>query len=510
MKGIIYVNDEETKLEDIEGFEDFNEEDIKNFNELEELEKEKGYSFSPSIYGYGISITIDEENSIEKMINDEEKIKKAIEIERMIDFHENDYILEFIEKNADNLFESVEYISLSLKKQTPLEFINNNPSILSKKIIIPIRIELTDSETLANLVRTYNGLTDKIYVSLEGNSGYVNLDDCQKVFKIIDKEVEYIRQLNLSPMETIMYVYDKIKTRVYLEENENELFVESRDLSAVMLGDKIVCVGYSRLLKTYLNKLGIDANELVLENRVNDTSGHARNIIYVNDPKYNIDGVYCFDSTFDSKKRKDDKTFVNRYRYFAKTIDQMNTLDNNYYSIYDLPKISNEFFEEVKAILEKRKSVDFFDNIKYIKTIKFMEKVLRTKNIEKVSPLIKLLDRCEPSETAIILSRLKKIINMFNKQLSAETMLSVYDKVRQVESLENPAEYPHTLEDTYIVFDFAKWEFEMPHYRPEESLLRTLLGDDSVSKNRTKKENFFGFIHETNKNKKVEETRMKK
>ena len=98
--------------------------------------------------------------------------------------------------------------------------------------------------------------------------------------------------------------------RLYKLDEEN--YYKSSDVSSVLTGDSIVCAGYSNVFNAILKCLNIKAAPLISKE-----AKHQRSIIYVQDEKYNIDGVYVFDPTWDRRKNKEDKEYINRYNYFA-------------------------------------------------------------------------------------------------------------------------------------------------------------------------------------------------
>lgn len=142
------------------------------------------------------------------------------------------------------------------------------------------------------------------YVNLQGNSGYVKLDECKKIMNEIKKYVDHIKKLNLSPLESILYAYDMVRDRVYKKENTDDYSL-SRDLKNVLFGNEIVCVGYSRILSCIFDNLGIDNNLIYLSSKDN-SSGHLRNAVYVDDQKYGVSGYYYLDATWDSKRQEND------------------------------------------------------------------------------------------------------------------------------------------------------------------------------------------------------------
>ena len=105
----------------------------------------------------------------------------------------------------------------------------------------------------------------------------------------IDDIVAKINKYNLSPIEQIMYAYDLVRDRVYQLEDDGEDYSVSRDISSVLFGDKIVCVGFAEIFSKVLDALNI---RNVLFTIVGRKSGHMRNAVYVNDSKYDIHGVF--------------------------------------------------------------------------------------------------------------------------------------------------------------------------------------------------------------------------
>ena len=84
---------------------------------------------------------------------------------------------------------------------------------------------------------------------------------------------------------------------LYNEELTDKL-TESRSISKSLSNGYIVCVGYSKIFCQLLSELGINSNLVYIEPK-NGGGGHARVIVKVIDEKYNINGVYVFDPTWD-------------------------------------------------------------------------------------------------------------------------------------------------------------------------------------------------------------------
>ena len=132
----------------------------------------------------------------------------------------------------------------------------------------------------------------------------------------LDKLIEPIKNAKLSPYEKYLAVYNIVKQfKPYKENHENKK--ESRYLRYILNNEYIVCVGFSKLLTTLLNKVDIKSLEIstnvdtsydqgfTKDNTPTNFNGHARNIIKIDDDKYNIHGIFIADSTWDNDIKHD-------------------------------------------------------------------------------------------------------------------------------------------------------------------------------------------------------------
>ena len=132
----------------------------------------------------------------------------------------------------------------------------------------------------------------------------------------IKKMAEKINSNEFSPLEKILTAYFMVTKRKYNEEKKNESLADSRSVYSVLNTNKIVCVGYSELMQAILD-LTKDENIKVYQNGVQIiqnkigaffgfdnlyASGHRNLVIYVKDKKYNLDGYYYVDPTWDCSK----------------------------------------------------------------------------------------------------------------------------------------------------------------------------------------------------------------
>ena len=65
-----------------------------------------------------------------------------------------------------------------------------------------------------------------------------------------------IRKNEFSPLEKLLCAYINVKNHEYKSEGENEHYSQSRSIYGVLNSDKIVCVGYSELLKAIIEQVG--------------------------------------------------------------------------------------------------------------------------------------------------------------------------------------------------------------------------------------------------------------
>ena len=164
-------------------------------------------------------------------------------------------------------------------------------------------------------------------VSLSNGSSVNDMDRLLYVNNKLEELVAPYKEQNLSPYERYLAAYNKAKLYKPYKQCPTS-FVESRDLDKIVDNEYLVCTGFSRLLKDFSQRLDVPIatygtkveapkgfnEELGDYEVIHD--GHARNVVYLNDPKYNINGIYLADSTWDNKYENDS------YLYPNMTIDE--------------------------------------------------------------------------------------------------------------------------------------------------------------------------------------------
>lgn len=402
---------------------------------------------------------VDDNYKLESQLSDRKKVLDSIEeTSYIINTDKNVFYeegIEYFKNNFDNFLDEVQFVILSFAEYDSLEFIKKNPILLSKKIVLNINLSITDYDKLLELMIKYDGILDKIYVKLYGNSDYINLLKCAEVMDMIRNIALPIKKLNLSPMEMVMYAYDKIRDREYRIEDSTDSMSKSRDLAEVLFGDKIVCLGYANIFSAILDYLGIKNDISYLANK-SSIYGHARNLAYIKDSKYDIDGVYYFDLTWDSKAFYSKNNYLRGYKFFARTND---SLKNDNFEDVVMPLYSQNLCKEVKKIIKNGK---YSELNKYKNTLNYMSCLVMGSYFILSEYMIDKDLSCK---------NIDLIFDKFNKPLSGEVLLNILNNVRKIEYYEDSSFYPYTIDDLYVVFVNSNWKFKNTYLTPQQKLL---------------------------------------
>ncbi len=197
--------------------------------------------------------------------------------------------------------------------------------------------------------------------------------------------------MNLSPFEKYLFAYNKVKQyKKYKENNDDK--TSARNIYQLLDNDYMVCVGFARLLGDLLEKLGIPSvdysvgvdvglddikdDTLVLPDKVVSSKDgkehevltkrgdHARLEVHLVDPKYDIDGYFLADPTWDNDMKHD------TYNYALMTQDEYIGIRRyNYFNRYGIDELFfihslEEFYDKINLLLNKNKNQKEGDIIK--------------------------------------------------------------------------------------------------------------------------------------------------
>lgn len=187
---------------------------------------------------------------------------------------------------------------------------------------------------------------------LEYDHNIVSLEDFKTMRATLDYYRDQILEANLSPLEKVLYAYDIIKSFEY-EEAKNKS--DSRSIHSIIRDGKIVCVGYAVFLEQLLKEVGIEATSIstMVPDNKGRLNGHKRNIIKIVDKKYNVNGSFAFDATWDSARNLSKVITTDGVEKIreAKKIDETDTVVKSYdnLSLYNCFMIPASRYQQVFA-----------------------------------------------------------------------------------------------------------------------------------------------------------------
>lgn len=232
---------------------------------------------------------------------------------------------------------------------------NNIFDIIHKTDIVPY-IKINNKELFNKYLFNHLSLV-KDNIIIVNKNNFIKINEYIKYEKTLFLMIKEASKL--SCLEKYLYAYNIVKSFKTYKESKN--IDDCRDIYKILNNDYIVCVGYINLLSDLLNKLQIENTSYVV-----DVVGgkHNRLIVNIRDLKYNVDGIYISDPTFDRSFDFDyynhalitplDSTYLKRHAYlsislkelfFLREIDDYYTYLNKYLKYIDNDK--NILFYEI-------------------------------------------------------------------------------------------------------------------------------------------------------------------
>lgn len=400
-----------------------------------------------------LGLTISDETKIEEILSKESVTKLLIKelastkLTAQSLFDENIKIIEKILSENPDVLNCCDSISFVADKEIK-DYIDKNP------ILKVYNMHLNGNHTIdsksGNELYSLFGEYENVYLFFDGNKTERHIKEYKSTIDAIDDIVKTINKYNLSPLEKIMYAYDLVRDRVYTKESENESNIVSRDLSSVLFGDKIVCAGYVAIFNAVLKNLGISVMDYIIARKDNNKKGHIRSLVYVNDKKYNINGIFLFDPTWDSKKYEGDKSYLTSYKFFCKSKDEFRYFDQEYNNV-TLPNYSKNFAPKVKKIIETEGLIHIPSDI--AKTFNDISILVNNKSLangiifnEKIPKELRNVFASMTDTQELIKSLDKFQTLFFGQTLNPLILLEILYNVRKIQYYEDPERYPFDTE----------------------------------------------------------------
>lgn len=211
------------------------------------------------------------------------------------------------------------------------------------------------------------------------------IDELKKEDQLLDLMVADIKNQNFSLFEKYIAAYNIVKKfKKYLENNNDK--TESRYIRKFLNNDYMVCVGYANLLRELLERLDIRSysygvsvdtsydDGFTLEEKSIDLTGHARVIVNINDPKYNISGVYVVDPTWDNDLEND--YYNHALMSFDKTCNEKRMSNLSFEDLIMNVKSMDEFNNKANIFIKHTKNSPFNQSLGYAEKENYALKTL--------------------------------------------------------------------------------------------------------------------------------------
>lgn len=378
-----------------------------------------------------------------------------------------DFLDELNHLNKEEFYNKFQSINIVGSIEDVINYLHNNPELKEKNICYvnqDNRFEvsekgLQEASNIFEIIKESTGC--EVSFVFAGNEHPSKIEDIKKVIDIINKIVSEVKSLNLSPFEETLYVYDIIRGRQYKEEDANEAYFKSRDLVSVLLGDKIVCVGFVNLFNTILKKLNILCTKFRITSVDPDEAGHVQTLVYLIDSKYNIEGLYIYDPTAECKDN--DNSYLSSYFYFAKTSEEM------------LPFYKREKLFPNYKYLTKKELSKLESSLPSQINVNQMSKYQLTKGINTILSLMgedKIAFLKEYSKKELM-DVYKRVYDYFNRPFPIETFIKAFKHVRSLEYYLHPEIFPFDI-TTISEATFTNSFYKISLSTEEQKLLKVL------------------------------------
>lgn len=390
---------------------------------------------------YSFMINLTSWKSYKDIVKSKKKITKYFQknykknmVEYRGEFVELNEIYNKYFANEIDLFADSDCIEIDASFKEVSDYLKLNPELKMKKIVFANPLDLEYATLLE--VKKYLGEFNNVYFKVDGNEELIKVEDYEKTVNKIQDIIEHIKNYNYSPFERVLHAYDLARDKKYKLEDIGEKTTVSRDLTSVLLGDKIVCAGYANVFNIILKHLDIPSIVHKLHGN-GKNNRHTIVLAYIKDEKYDIEGVYDFDVTADSKK--DDNSFFNKYGGFAKTREQMMNIYLRKYSDETFAGLSDNLVTSFEECYKKHGMIWVLDNLR--QPINRLSNLIDDKSLLNVVPLI------YEKQTDIdqVINSLEKYDVLLNNMLDADTFLKMLYNVRKNEYYENPNKYPFSM-----------------------------------------------------------------
>ena len=442
-----------------------------------------------------ISFHFNSLKSIESLLDNSIDINQIIQVNDNISTEEIDTIKKNI-FNGNYTFDNLKIAASSNNTKEVITLLKDKASTIDIS-----DLDMIETNDIIN--------SDNINDDIKFITKYNYYDKCTKsewleLSRYLNNIVSYVKRYSLSPLEICIFVNDLLKEKKYNKSCEQSFDSfsewynnqsESRSLLKVYKCDNIVCVGFSNLYASILELCGINVENIFYYPTANNQKnvGHASNLVYLNDEKYSICGVYEVDTTW-GRYTNEDGTYnyqksINNYKYFCRSISnaiKMKELSKLNIEIFTTNKNSFSicYFENAIKLLYKyiemgAPSIIIKNHLKIIiKQIEILNNKLNSNLLDKrINDLYNLINNINDGKYNI--DELKNILdsvykNIWFNDLSNEAFKKALYRVRLIEHSIDKAKYPIKEEE---LNKMVKERRNAIASSPEERLLYNILNE---------------------------------
>ena len=316
------------------------------------------------------------------------------------------------------------YLSQYMRSSVNIFFEHNNYdniiSVIKTLINKHITFNIREYSNLSNYFEQFKKLleeNEKIQI-IE----YTNLKQYIYINNYLDTMIKDIKEASLSPYEKYLAVYELV---THFKSGLDNIINcdDARNLELILFNEYIVCTGFSKLLIALLNKVGIKAFDVGIEFykkseeinfldyaqlsqekikvKLGNIAYHSRVLMRLVDSKYQIDGLFIADPTWD------------------------NDLEHHYFNHslmlpYEMNFEKEEFYETDVSIFDIQSSEEFLEKIKRLpNAINFFLEVLKCVDIDYFNYLKKNYD-LDINDAGFILELYNYIITHTKRSVSKE------------------------------------------------------------------------------------------
>ena len=394
------------------------------------------------------------------------------ELDKMINDRVTDFSTSYNKLISGNYVISSFYVHNNTRNLIPFEDIKKGIELV-KNNVKKIDISCLDLDEIISIINEID-LSDDIEIVTKYNYN----DSCSKsdlieLTNYLNGIKEYVTRFDLSPLEQCIFVNDLLREREYKESDEQANFnrvltsreydeemkksAESRSIFKVFKSDKIVCAGFSNLYSAILDLLGISATTVTYAPLVENKPGHMANLVFLEDSKYDIKGIYEIDTTWGRFNKKDGsydyQESINNYYHFANSISdafaikKRNKLDDGYSST-EIDKFGSaykRFLDVMNMGLPDIAKAKFIESV--VKNMKLINSRFKTgflnDEIQALDEAMKKysgLEKCDDEQVKKMLA--KTIRKIYGSSISPIDFKDALYKVKYIEHSIDKDKYP--------------------------------------------------------------------